>query len=692
MLRPQRFWISLACCWVVCIVQAAPDHLDTIEVTATPNSASPFNSRQQLEEQLLTVPGGTNLVSLENIPNPTTLSDVLGNQPGLVVQEFFGGLDQPRLNIRGSGLQANPVSRGVLIRENNLPVNEADGSFIIGMLDLKNTAAITVHRGANSRVPGATTLGGDINFISHTQADTKNLFAVSSGSFSRQDVLLNHQRALPNSHYGLGFYDARADGYRNHSASTKRIIRANAGFGLSSQITNQSYLRHTQLHFDMPFVLAAERAESDPQSVYGDGDELFDIGLNMYARDPHRSVRQLRITNETRADIRTTSHRLGVYWQQTDDAFVDPISHIETQSTLRGLQYTLDHYPNAYFHYQIGFDINHSDIPRNYFGNHPLNGDRLANYASFALEAGNTSGSLLFDLTVFPEWILTGQLQYNQTTRKGTHHHHQTQLDETWKLWMPKLGIIYQPSLADMRLFSNISRSIEVPTFWEIIGTQLNPLLTNLSQAFFLDLEPQKATTVEVGGQFTIGRHSLDITAYRSKLTQELMSTASQYGVIANTLNYDDTTIHQGLELGIKGQTDYLQGTLLYQTTWNYSDFYFADGPFANNQIAGIPEHIVSGELLYRLSGMTHGPTLTLVPGNNPADHVNQLQHQGYQLIGWKFLWHPNPFLQAHLAINNLTDEAYNSTYVIRERSNPDLPTFLPGNGLNLSAGVRFQL
>jgi len=29
------------------------------------------------------------------------------------MQELFGGNDQPRLNIRGSGIQDNPVSRGV---------------------------------------------------------------------------------------------------------------------------------------------------------------------------------------------------------------------------------------------------------------------------------------------------------------------------------------------------------------------------------------------------------------------------------------------------------------------------------------------------------------------------------------------------------------------------------------------------
>jgi hypothetical protein len=64
---------------------------------------------RQEKARLDAVPGGTNLILPQHEVRLVTLRDALDYQPGLVVQDFFGGIDQPRLNIRGSGIQSNPV-------------------------------------------------------------------------------------------------------------------------------------------------------------------------------------------------------------------------------------------------------------------------------------------------------------------------------------------------------------------------------------------------------------------------------------------------------------------------------------------------------------------------------------------------------------------------------------------------------
>src|SRR5690606_25868279 len=112
------------------------------------------------------------------------LRDVLDYQPGIVVQEFFGGLDQPRLNIRGSGIQSNPVNRGVLLMQDGLPLNEADGSFVISLLELRNTGLVSVRRGANAINPGATTLGGELDFQSLPGTNREGI-KIEGGSFGR---------------------------------------------------------------------------------------------------------------------------------------------------------------------------------------------------------------------------------------------------------------------------------------------------------------------------------------------------------------------------------------------------------------------------------------------------------------------------------------------------------------------------
>ena len=53
------------------------------------------------------------------------LAEALRLPPGIVVQEFFGGNDQPRIQIRGSGQQQNPAERGLLVMIDGMPVNRA---------------------------------------------------------------------------------------------------------------------------------------------------------------------------------------------------------------------------------------------------------------------------------------------------------------------------------------------------------------------------------------------------------------------------------------------------------------------------------------------------------------------------------------------------------------------------------------
>ncbi|HNQ09448.1 MAG TPA: Plug domain-containing protein, partial [Giesbergeria sp.] len=128
---------------------------------------------EQEREQLAQVPGGTNLAEPQKEARLATLRDALDYQPGIVLQDFFGGTDQPRLGIRGSGIQSNPVNRGVLLLQDGLPLNEADGSFIIGLVEPRNAAYISARRGANATTPGATTLGGELDFVSLTGADER---------------------------------------------------------------------------------------------------------------------------------------------------------------------------------------------------------------------------------------------------------------------------------------------------------------------------------------------------------------------------------------------------------------------------------------------------------------------------------------------------------------------------------------
>ena len=132
--------------------------------------------------------GGVALVSQQDIPESAnlTVSRALSSVPGVVVQDFFGGNDQPRIQIRGSGLQQNPVERGVLMLQNGLPINRADGSYIVGFANPRQAESIEVYRGYTANRLGATVLGGAINFVSPTGTSQPGVqMMLSGGSFGQ---------------------------------------------------------------------------------------------------------------------------------------------------------------------------------------------------------------------------------------------------------------------------------------------------------------------------------------------------------------------------------------------------------------------------------------------------------------------------------------------------------------------------
>ncbi len=68
----------------------------------------------------------------------------------MVVQEFFDGNAQPRLQIRGSGLQQSPTERGLLVLQAGMPLNRADGAYVVSLTAPGHAEALEVCRGAAS--------------------------------------------------------------------------------------------------------------------------------------------------------------------------------------------------------------------------------------------------------------------------------------------------------------------------------------------------------------------------------------------------------------------------------------------------------------------------------------------------------------------------------------------------------------
>ncbi|MDD2711925.1 MAG: TonB-dependent receptor, partial [Simplicispira sp.] len=614
------------------------------------------------------------------------------------LQDFFGGTDQPRLSIRGSGIQSNPVNRGVLLLQDGLPLNEADGSFIIGLVEPRNAALVSARRGANATTPGATTLGGELDFVSLTGADERGRVRVEGGSFGRQGL----QAAVG----GVGerldgrFFVSRDrfDGYRHHSASGRESVQANVGFQGDGSFENRTYLSWTDLAFDIPNVVPKHRIGSDPRGVMGDGNTPQDKLLNVYQRDPRRAATQLRLANRSRWGNDTLRHEVGVYWQDTDDLFNNMTSHTVTHSRTTGAQWQASGRPagsEGAWGWRTALSWANSAMERDLFATSPANGQPMQRFGAYDLDANNLQALAAADWRLAPDWTLVGSLQWSRLTRDAHSRSTGAQLNQDWSFATPKFGVNWAAS-PSTRLWANVSRSHEAPTFWEIVGANVAPNSPATASAELIRLNVQRATTVEIGGQgrWGEGAQALQWTAavYRSVLADELISTTDANGIKVGTYNYRGGTRHQGIEAGISGSQRLGAGAVDFRGSWTYSDFRFRGGEYAGKQIAGVPRHLVNAEVLYRIGAWRFGPNLRWLPVSTPTDHANTAgtEQDAYALLGLKLEWRNGPWA-AYVQADNLSDRRYASSYVIRNRATADQPGYLPGVGRSVTAGLSYQ-
>ncbi|MCP4325149.1 MAG: TonB-dependent receptor [Alteromonadales bacterium] len=696
----------------VASIDAAPSVTEVITITG--NSSVSTIEFDELTNTLAKVPGGVNLVNLDALKaSQSSLAKVLDFEPGVIVQEFFGGNDQPRINIRGSGIQDNPVNRGIQLLDDGMALNQADGSFIIGLVDPEQAKYISIYRGANAMRYGGTTLGGAMNFISRKANNSDSLIKLEAGSFGFKKAGLSIGQKFENLDYYLSAAHSQADGFRAHSEGKRSNLAVNFGYYLDHW-KNRTYVKLVDNQFNMPFILDKERAETEPSSIMGETNAPMDILLNIGVRKPYRHSKQIRVAHKVIYQELLYSHQFSIYGEQVDDSFKNPLSEAYTQAKNYGIDYSFDY---SYFNEQGDMTLitlftsaNKGSMPREFSAVSPTDGQLLAKFADIEQEGANTivGAEVIHDLTM--NWQVVTSLQWIENKRaindvknlarvagiadqssKGL-------LDSTftYRRTNPKVGIIYSPE-SEIRYYANISSSSEAPNFWQLATVAANPNDPLNTFLFVNDLSMQTANTFEFGGQQQLAALNWQVSYYYSAVDNELISVVGDFAVNGKTINYQGRSIHQGVEFGANFNHQSVinnNDQFNYKLVYNYSDFYFDNGQYQGKSLAGVPVHLMLAEIAYQpRDNINLSIDMRWQPIETYVDHANTKSEQQdtFLLIGLKGSYQPNDKTNFFIEIKNISDEIYQTSYAIRGQTAPGLPTFIPGVGRSFSAGIEFK-
>lgn len=678
--------------------------------------------------------GGASVIDTADIAQLANvkLSDALSAAPGVVVQDFFGANDQPRLQIRGSGLQQNPVERGVLFLQDGLPLNRADGSYVVGLVDPRQSAFIEVFRGYTANRLGSTVLGGAVNFVLPEGDAAGTHAAVEVGEYGHAFASVQTGRAGERWSALAAASHTERDGFRDYNGSDRNNAHLAFTVDWNETVETRFLGGYVENSFDVAGPLNAAALEADPTQVWT-GPEIVggvprNPGPNVVRDQPRRDTTLYWIGSRTTASFDRHSVDAAVSHVQSDDSFVFPVPSGERVTdggdTNLMLRYAYAADNGALPLLEMTTHISVGSADRDYYLN--AAGQRGALFGTGELEAATYSVNINANIPIAGNFTLSPSLSYAHAERRFDDLYEDAtrptlafspmnpdmrlpdgaiatvdySYDRDYSEISPALALSWSPNERDY-LFLAVSHTFEPPSHNDLIATvngtpnssagRPNPGNPGLQAAVFSTpaLEAQSGETLEVGWRSQRGELRFDALVYYSWLDNELLNLRDETGASLGAINAGETR-HFGIELGASASvTDRLTARLAYV----YQDFRFHDDPVrGDNNLAGVPPHVVNIALNYAITPrLALGASSHWLPDATPVDNLNELYNDAYATFDLRAVFRPTDTWSIFLEGRNIADETYASSTLVVDVARPDQAAYLPGDGRAFYAGLSLE-
>jgi len=652
----------------------AGDQVSSVIVTARPNPEDPqvvADARRRLSE----TPGGVSVISQESYISRQALAldDMLRDAPGVYAQRKWGG--DIRISIRGSGIGNTVHNRGLLLAQDGVPLNEADGFGDSQVADPLNTRYAEVYRGGNALRFGGALLGGAVNLVTPTGKDAgfDNQVRIDGGSFG----LLRERVAIARQSGDWDVYAAAtnqtAQGWRSQSQQNIQFGSLNIGRSFGQDREVRFIVNGSNINQEIPGALTVAQFEADPhQSAAGN-----------LAGDQGRNQRGLRGSLRTSWRLNDSLVFQGAVYAVWKDLDHPIFQVIDQQSRNYGAFGRFDwdgqiagKRADAFF----GAWYRTGDMDSNFYVNNRgargaptsrtlqnakavdvFGEGRLFVTDRVAVVAGATWGQAERDYTSF---AIPGQA--------ATFNLH---ADKTYDWVSPRVGLLWQDEAGD-QVFANLTRSVEPPNF-----SSMSPTNTG-----FAPVKAQKAWTGEVGARGHRGLFTYDLTFYRANLKDEMLQYAVTSSIPAATFNADKT-VHQGIEAAL----DWAPAKhWRLRQTWTLSDFRFKDDvQFGDNRLPIVPKNFYRSEVRYDdPRGWFVAPSVEWSASDAWIDYKNTKATPSYAIVNLNAGWKVTPAVSLFVDARNLTDKAYVSNTQAAVAWTAATATIWPGDGRSVFGGV----
>lgn len=623
--------------------------------------------------------------------------DVLAYQPGVFAAATSGN-GANKISIRGSGLNAfyQGYSLGIKYLYDSLPITGPGGTQE-DLLTLNGLDYTEILNGANAFSYAALSLGGAINFVTHTgRSSPGSAVGVEAGSFGYRKYALSTGgvSADNNTDYYLAYFRNERDGFQRDTPNSGNEYVANFGHRFSDRVQTRLTIRHRNEELRNGSTITLAQLEADPQQSNATTSARRKKGTTLitskttFTLDDRAKLELGLAYNNYPLDNGWRYSTTPQDWRSTDGSV--SLRYLRTGDTLFGKP---------------------SDTTIAFSDTRLLKGDVTAynqnivtavrsNERQYAVYSGSRDTVLSFanELRWSEQFTLSSGLSFIEVDRDA--HIDRTILTTTEQFpravrynehaIAPRLGFRYQAT-PELAVFGNVSRSIDPPVTWQMGSTGV---------PYIRPLKPQKANTAELGLRAGNYNHEGTLSVYRSYLHDELLSTVvrqASAGVDALIANSNASkTIHQGIEAALTSKL-WESGAgdrLSYRQAYTFSDFYYrGDARYGTNELPSLPRQVYQGELLLQRAGGFYAGISTRALSGYYVDYANSLKAPSAVIWAAKLGYEePGKKWKAYLDLRNLGDKHYASAAsTVDNARGLDSANFYPGDGFSVYGGVVYR-
>lgn len=656
-----------------------------------------LSSKDKAKGRLESVAGGVGVIDNSQVEKgrSATLEDVLAYEPGVYAQAA-GGTDAIKISIRGSGANTSPgyFREGTTFLFDGLALTGSGGTPY-ELIETSGVNYTEVLRGANAFQYGALSLGGAINFSTHTGYTSPGNYArIEAGSFGWRKQQLSTGGVSGDTDYYVSVTNSERDGYQDFTHTNAKGIVGNIGFRLTPKLETRLIARYREEYHENAATLTLAQLRANPKQ-----------------------------TNPTSVAQAADATKEGSTWIGSKTTYtIDDVSKLEFGLVYHDYPQILSKNSSVNPNVWKWRDINAS---LRYLRSDQLFGHQSDTTVSFsrtqAIDSGvktykGQTGILQKDATYTGSsdtvlalgnelqldkntWLSSGlsvvnvkrdvNVRYSDRANTTAFPNH---YDYSNTSLAPRIGLRYdiQP---EIQAFANISRSIDPPSSWSISGS-------GVTNNYAKTLTEQKANTVEVGLRGKSGIFSGSLSLYRSQIRNELLTVEIVPAVgltpaVQSTANASPT-IHQGIEAGLDARLWKGAGgdNVTLRQAYTYNDFHYRnDALFKKNQLPGLPKHVYQAELQYQApAGFYAGVNLRAF-SNTSVDYANSFHAPGATIFGAKFGYEsPSDKWNVFLDLRNLGDKAYATAISpLYDVKGVDSRGLYVGDGFGAFAGVSFR-